>query len=251
MKKTIYLIPFLILNMSVEKVSADFTFGAPKNLGPTINSSFGEGPNCLSSDGLEFYFSSDSPGGSGSFDIWVARRDSAGQEWVTPVNLGQTVNSPREDALPCISEDGLSLLFYSNRPGGMGNHDIYITRRETINDNWNQPENLGPPVNTSGMEHAPRLSSDGLELYFGSYNRAGGHGASDIWVSKRTTVNDPWGTPMNLGAVVNSAADENFPFISANGLALFFSEDYGGPYRPGGLGDVDIWLATRASVNDP
>jgi hypothetical protein len=51
--------------------------------------------------------------------------------------------------------------------------------------------------------------------------------------------------------VVNSSADENFPFISADGLSLFFSEDYYGPYRPGGFGDIDIWVSTRASVNDP
>ncbi len=230
---------------------ADFTFGTPTNLGPTFNSSSGEVANCFSSDGLELYFTSDRPGGSGTLDIWVTTRETINDEWGTPINLGPTINTGQEDALPCISGDGLEFYFSSNRAGGLGDWDTWVTTRETVNDEWGMPANLGPPVNTSGQEHAPRLSNDGLELYFSCWNRPGGYGAADLWVSKRTTVNDPWGPPVNLGPVVNSSADENFPFISANGLSLFFSEDYGGPYRPGGFGNIDMWVSTRASVNDP
>ena len=248
---TILAILVLAFGLATEVAKADFTFGTPKNLGPTVNSSSGEVADCFSSDGLELYFTSDRPGGSGSYDIWVTTRETINDEWGTPINLGPVINTRQEDAGPCISADGLELYFCSNRAGGSGDWDTWVTMRETVNDEWGMPVNLGPPVNTSGQEHAPRLSTDGLELYFSSWGRPGGYGAADLWVTRRATLNDPWGSPINLGPVINSSADENMPFISANGLSLFFSEDYGGPYRPGGFGDIDMWVTTRASVNDP
>jgi len=251
MKKVITLVLVLALALATEVANADFIFGEPMNMGQTINTSHGEGPGCFSSDGLEMYFVSDRPGWEGSWDIWVTRRDTIGDDWDTPMNLGPPVNSSALDYGPSISADGLELYFCSERPGGEGPPDIWVTTRATVSDPWGPPLNLGPPVNTSGQEHAPRLSTDGLELYFSSYERPGGYGAADIWVTKRTKVNDPWGPPINLGSVVNSSADENFPIISADGLSLYFSEDYHGPYRPGGFGDIDMWVTTRASVNDP
>jgi hypothetical protein len=251
MKKVITLVLVLSLAITTEVANADFIFGEPMNMGQTINTSHGEGPGCFSSDGLELYLMSDRPGGYGDWDIWVTRRPTIEDDWGTPENLGTPVNTGQHEACPCISGDGLSLFFHSDRPGGLGGTDLYVTTRETINDDWGTPLNLGPPVNRFASEHAPRLSTDGLELYFSSYNRPGGYGAADIWVTKRTKVTDPWGPPINLGSVVNSSADENFPIISADGLSLYFSEDYWGPYRPGGFGDIDMWVATRASFNDP
>ncbi|KPK37401.1 MAG: hypothetical protein AMJ65_14635 [Phycisphaerae bacterium SG8_4] len=241
----------LALFMVVEISKADFTFDTPTSLGPMINTSTTEGPSCVSSDGLELYFTSDRAGGSGSWDIWVARRETTEGEWGTPVNLGPPVNTGQEEVGGCVSADGLSLYFHSDRAGGHGYTDLYVTTRKAKSDNWAVPVNLGSTVNTAVQEHAPRLSADELELYFSAYNRPGGYGAADIWVARRATVNDPWEPPVNLGPIVNSSADENFPFISADGLLLLFSEDYGGPYRPGGFGDIDIWAATRASVHDP
>jgi hypothetical protein len=120
-----------------------------------------------------------------------------------------------------------------------------VAKRATRNDAWGIPENLGTPVNTSGSDSAPRLSTDGLELYYGSSR---GYGAHDIWVSRRATKKDPWMPPVNVGAEVNSSADEFFPFVSADGLALFFSGNRGQPIRPGGFGNSDMWVTRRASV---
>lgn len=251
--KTTKILAILVLvsGLATEVANADFTFGEPMNLGPTVNSSFGEAPSCFSSDGLEFYFTSDRAGGYGGWDVWVTKRETIGNDWGLPMNLGPPVNSEQDDVCACISGDGLSLFFHSERPGGLGATDLYVTTRETVNSDWDTPVNLGAPVNTSGQEHAPRLSTDGLELYFSSYNRSGGYGAADLWVTTRATAEEEWCEPINLGSVVNSSADENFPIISANGLFLFFSEDYWGPYRPGGFGNIDMWVTTRASVNDP
>ena len=90
-----------------------------------------------------------------------------------PVNLGPTVNGPDHDQMPSISADGLELYFMSRRPGGSGDWDIWVSRRETTNDSWSEPENIGPTVNGSGEDWAPCISADGLELYFEG-NRSGG-----------------------------------------------------------------------------
>ena len=74
-------------------------------------------------------FYSNRPGGVGSTDLWVATRDTLGQVWSTPVNLGATVNSASTDFHPAMSSDGRELYFASERPGGLGLADLYVTRR--------------------------------------------------------------------------------------------------------------------------
>jgi hypothetical protein len=96
----------------------------------------------------------------------------------------------------------------------------------------------------------PSISADGLVLFFMS-SRAGGFGGNDLWFTRRATKNDPWGSPVNLGATVNSSLHEAFPDISADRRMLFFSEHMFGPFRPGGYGGQDLWVTTRATTNDP
>jgi len=230
--------------------NADFTFGEPTNLGRPVNTSSGDAPDCFSSDGLEMYFDSGRPGGYGNWDIWVARRPTIDDDWGEPMNLGPKVNGPQTDGCASISFDGLELYFNSTRPGGYGDWDIWMTTRETRDAEWGTPVNLGPMVNSSSGEGQPWISSDDLELYFGS-NRPGGYGKYDLWVTTRATKDDPWGEPVNLGAVVNSSFYEGYFCTSADGLSLLFSEQLGGPYRPGGFGNIDMWVTSRASVNDP
>jgi len=231
---------------------ADFTFGEPTNLGPTINTSSGDNLDCVSYDSLEMYLERDS-GGYGGWDIWVSTRETIADDWGAPVNLGPTVNTSQDDICAVISTDGLELYFGSNRPDGCGSYDIWVTRRPTKADGWGAPVNLGSPVNTSALEGSASISSDGLELYFDvGATRSGGYGSDDIWVSRRATKDEPWGEPMNLGPTVNSPASECYPFLSADGLLLFFSEAApGAPLRPGGFGNVDMWMTRRASVSTP
>jgi hypothetical protein len=230
---------------------ADFTFGKPTNLGPTVNSSSGDGINCISTDGLEMYLDSDRSGGYGGWDIWVATRGTIDDDWGTPMNLGPKINSSSTDETSCISFDGLELYFCSdNRPGGHGSLDIWVSKRETTKAEWGAPVNLGATVNGSSIDGDPWISTDGLELYIGS-NRPGGYGTSDIYVTKRATTNDPWGEPVNLGAVVNSSASEGYNFVSVDGQALFFSPILGEPYLPGGFGNGDMWVTRRANASDP
>jgi beta-lactamase regulating signal transducer with metallopeptidase domain len=222
-----------------------FNFGTPVNLGPNINSSSDDGASRISADGLSLYFNSDRPGGYGYYDLYVAARENADEEWGPPANLGPMVNSPSLEVTPCISADGLELYFTSNRTGGYGLSDLWVTRRATLSDVWGPPVNLGPTVNSSSPDYYPNVSSDGLSLYFAS-TRPGGYGSTDLWVATRATRSSLWGLAVNLGLSVNSSSSESQPSISADGLSLFFASD-----RAGGLGSDDIWVTTRASVSDP
>jgi len=250
MKKTISLVMVLALGLAAEPVKADFTFGTPTNLGPTVNSSAWDLATNIPADGLTLYFTSDRPGGYGGADLWVTTRATTEDEWGTPVNLGPPVNTSAHDCCPNISADGLSLYFGSQRPGGSGGRDIWVTTRATTEDDWGTPVNLGPTVNSSNWDNAPSISADGLSLFFDS-GQPGGSGGTDLWVTTRPTTDDPWGTPVNLGPTVNGPASDALPGISPDGLALFFGSYEDEPLRPGGLGGSDIWMTTRATVSDP
>jgi hypothetical protein len=232
------------------RANADFIFGEPVNLGPGINSAFADASNCTSADHLELYFCSNRPGGLGDMDIWVSTRQSIDEPWEPPVNLGSPVNSTYVEAYPSLSSDGLTLYFsdlYSGmpRPGGLGGADIWMATRLSRNDPWTAPVNLGAPINSSAMDISPTISGDGLILVFAS-SRAGTSGPYDLWMSTRATVQDPWGTPINLGVNVNSSDGELECSMSADGLALFFPSG-----RPGGFSNYDLWMTTRKGLEAP
>jgi beta-lactamase regulating signal transducer with metallopeptidase domain len=231
---------------------ADFTFGEPVNLGSTVNTLYDEIGQSISADGLTLYFgeSMTNPGlnGYGGPDLWVTTRDTIDDEWDPPTNLGPTVNTPYADVNPSISTDGLSLYFASNRAEGYGSWDLWMTTRETTSDPWGEPVNLGPPVNGPTGEVFPCISSDSLELYFAEWDvgREGGYGSSDLWITKRPTIDDPWSTPENLGDTVNGSDFDGNPFIAPDGLTLYF-----GSTRPEGYGDLDIWMTRRETTDSP
>jgi hypothetical protein len=165
--------------------------------------------------------------------------------WSTPQNLGPTINSSSLEQHPAISKDGLSLYFGSDRAGGMGGVDIYVSQRSSLDAPWGTPVNLGPNINSRLNESAPTLSLDGHRMYFHSGGR-GGCGGADLFVSRRQDKRDDfgWGPAENLGCVVNSPSADNGPTIfedDATGITtLYFNST-----RPGGLGDADIYASTR------
>ena len=243
----------LLSGLDTPSAHADFTFGEPVNLRsviPVLDPVY-DTVDCFSSDGLQMYLGSEGrPGGLGSWDVWVLSRNSVNDIWGPPENLGAAVNSVKEDAFPSISADGLTLYFDSDRPGGYGDFDIYMTARPTKNSPWGPSVNLGPKINSSAGEGSPCISGESLELYFSS-ERPGGYGGADIYVTRRATTNDPWGEPVNLGPVVNSTYNESFVCLSPDGLLLFFCDPIEGTPRPGGYGGRDMWLTRRASLSDP
>jgi hypothetical protein len=242
----------LLVLVSNQVARAGIVFGEP-TLVPVEGVAEVANPQ-VSHDGLELYFASREPGQC--YDIWVMTRPSVNEDWGTPVRLEAPLNSPGLEITPCISPDGLELYFSDEafwvpncqaRAGGYGKADIWVSRRSSKEDSWGVPENVGPMVNTAEDEGAPSLSADGLSLYFNSSIRADGYGAFDVYVSTRTSTNDPWGLAQNLGATVNTEMSEATPIISPDGLSLFFS--MGPPALPESF-RADLYVSRRASLSD-
>ena len=245
MKKAIVIVLVLSLGIVAKVSKADFVIDEPTNLGPELNSSARDEEPGISADGLELYYCSLRSGGHGGYDMWVSTRLTTQEDWGPPANLGLPVNSSSDDFSEDISADGLELYFGSNRPSGSG-YDIWVAKRATIEDVWAAPVNLGPQVNSSDAEGCPAISDDGLELYFWS-TRPGGYGSYDIWVSRRTTIEDEWSTAVHLGATINSSAADLCTDVSPDGLSLIFVSARSGGYG-GSIGD--LWLTRRPTIND-
>jgi hypothetical protein len=234
---------------SYPKAAPDYSdWTAPVNIGAPVNSPFTDAGAAISKDRLSLYFHSERPGGLGSTDLWVSQRDSDDQPWGPPVPLGGVVNTPFAEAVPALSRDEHWLFFGSDRPGGLGSNDIWVSYREHVHDplDWQPAVNLGAGVNTAAADAAPTYFENdeggAAQLFFHSV-RAGGVGATDIYVSERF----PNGTfaPPHLVAELSSPALEQHASIRFDGLEIFFFSD-----RPGGVGGFDLWSATRATVLD-
>jgi len=224
------------------QVRGDFSFGEPVNLGSTINSSDYEYDPAISTDGLELYFPSPRSGGYGDYDIYVAIRATTDDPWSQSVNLGSLINSSGMELGPNISADGLSLYFSSSCPGGSGQSDLYVTTRQTVQDPWGEPLNLGPIVNSSFHDMNPSITADGLSLFFSDWDgatpRPGGVGQCDIWMTQRASLSEPWNRPVNLGPPLNGPLVEGAPDICSDGRVLFFSGYLSGT-------DWDLWFVKQ------
>jgi len=241
---------FLIGCATAKAAKADFVIGTPMKV-PNVNSSVvGDCDSCVSSDGLELYFRRDTPGWN--WNIWVAKRPTIFHTWEEPKDLGPPVNVRYHTEGPSISADGLELYFSSSRPGAIGwtgvdtDYDIWMARRETKQSLWQEPVNLGAPVNTASWELFPSISSDGLELYFSS-NGSGSYVNEGIWVAKRETKDSPWGHAKIRGLPINPIFHSSHLSISSDGLGLYFTS---GSWL-GSYGKLDIWVTHRASKDSP
>ncbi len=148
--------------------------------------------------------------------MWVIARTATG--WSEPAWLGPVISSGMEDYYPTLTRAG-TLYFSSNRPGGLGENDIYRARR--VNGQWTAPENLGRPVSSEFREFDPFIAPDERYVIFAS-TRPGGLGGSDLYVSFRER-NGAWGEPKNMGPAVNSPASDYTPMLSPDGKYLFFT----------------------------
>ena len=163
------------------RASRNDPWAAPVNMGTPFNSGNAEVSPTISHDGLTFIFGSKNrSGGLGDYDLWMSKRPAAEGDWAAPVNMGPAVNSSAFDAESWLSTDGLALFFSSDRPGGMGSYDMWMTTRSSQAAAWSPPVNLGPAINTSGTERMPSLSPDQKTLYFGS-DKPGGIGGFDLY----------------------------------------------------------------------
>ncbi len=224
---------------------ANSEWSAPIHLDAPINSSSRELGAELSPDGLSIYFGSDRPGSiGGTIDIWASRRACLECPWGTPVNIN--INSPKSDGGPAFSPDGHVLFFGSDRVGGHGGDDIWVSYRENIEDDlgWGPPINLGDGVNTADQEtspvYVPALHAEGANLYFSR----GPAAVADIYSALVTLDGETIGDAVPV-AELNSSAGEGEPAMSHDGKEIFFSST-----RPG-RGLNDIWVATRQNPHGP
>ena len=222
-------------------------WSAPVNLGPLVNSGFNDVGPALSKDGLSLYFYSNRPGGFGGLDIWVCQRARGEDTWGPPINLGPIVNTPSTEGVPSFSRDGHWMFFNSNRPGGFGSTDIWVSYREQTHDDfgWQPPVNLGPGVNSaSGDSNASFFENDeaGTPLLFFGSARPGGAGAGEIYVS--ALVGGSFG-PATLVPELGSPQSDMGGTLRFDGLEFIqFSN------RLGSIGSFDLWASVRKAVFD-
>jgi len=149
-----------------------------KNLGPNINNvDTWEGQPSITSDGKTLYYASTRDGGNGGIDIYRSEKNDKG-EWGKAVNLGEMINTDRDDKTPFIHSDGRTLYFASNGHFGLGGFDIFYSTLEDTG--WTEPMNLGYPLNTRNDEVGYIVSANGNKIYFAS-NTLGGKGGYDIY----------------------------------------------------------------------
>ena len=152
--------------------------GPKRNIGPSINSKYWESQPTISPDGRELYFVSNRPGGYGDMDIWKSVLTEQGT-FSEPVNLGSTINTRYDEMSPFIHTDNQSLYFASKGHPGMGDFDLFVSRRDFPSADWQRPKNLGYPINTNGIENSLIVASDGKTAYFASDKS--GYGQEDIF----------------------------------------------------------------------
>lgn len=144
----------------VEQASAGW--GTPRHLGARVNTTtHTEGFPSVTADGTLYFFGYHD-GGFGAADIF--RAQFVNGQYSTPENLGPTINTDAWDGHGYITPDERVLVFYSNKPGGYGRGDLYVSYNNM--GRWSAPENLGPAVNTADDEITPLISPDGHHLYF-------------------------------------------------------------------------------------
>ncbi len=192
----------------------------PVSISPNINSPLNEGTCTISADGRQLIFTSCiGRRGYGSCDLFESRK--IGEEWTKPVNLGPEINSAAWESQPSLSADGRMLFFVSDRRGGIGNKDLYISYKLDENK-WSRAENLGPKINTPYEEISPFIHVNGRTLFFAS-NGKPGFGGYDLYRSERE--NGEWTEPDNFGFPVNNHEDQFSLFITADGQHGFYSHE--------------------------
>ncbi|MDZ4758987.1 MAG: OmpA family protein [Bacteroidota bacterium] len=209
------------------------TFTPGKLLPAPMNSNQRQSYPSFTADGKFVFFARFTAGGGENCDIWFSHFN--GSVWESPTNLQGPINTLAWESQPCISADGRTLYFLSNRKGSIGYSDIYVSKFGE--KGWSVPENLGPGINSVGEEEAPFIHPDGKTLYFSSSGRIG-MGENDIFMS-RLSKDGKWGEAVNMGYPLNSTKDERCMIVAANGIDAYITTD-----NLKGYGDWDIYKFT-------
>lgn len=213
-------------------MKTDTGFSYAVSFGREINTdNDNEGAATMNADGtLLFFTGCDKSDGLGSCDIYFSQK--LNNTWTQPTGIGVPVNSGSWEAQPSFSSDGKALYFSSNRKGGLGGSDIWVSYLDE-NMKWSEPKNLGPNVNSSFDEKSPFIHADNQTLYFSSTGWPG-VGNADIFKSSKSDTG--WTKAQNLGYPINTENDDNSLTVSYDGKSAFISSD-----RENGSGGLDIY----------
>jgi outer membrane protein OmpA-like peptidoglycan-associated protein len=202
-----------------------------KSIGSPINTDGNESTIAVSPDGQQILIYKDDEG-----DGNIYRTSLDGDVWTTPVKLNDNINTKHWEPSAFISANGRTLYFVSNKPGGFGGRDIYMSNLTSEGD-WGKAVNLGATINTPYDEDAPFIHADGITLSFSSngHNTMGGF---DIFTSLLSS-DDTWSEPVNVGYPLNTTDDDVFYVVSPDGRKAYFSS-----FRDGGFGEKDNYFVT-------
>ncbi|MEY3432596.1 MAG: hypothetical protein RL131_532, partial [Bacteroidota bacterium] len=215
-------------------------WSAAQPLQGSINTPLKEGAQQISQDGKWLVYAGEYPDGYGRFDIYISILGSNG--WSEKINLGPAVNSEFWESAPCLSPDKNEVYFSSDRPGGYGGIDLYVSRL-MANGRWSAAQNLGPQINTAGDETGPFLHADNETLYFTSSGLPG-YGGSDIFMTKKLV--NGFSIPQNLGFPINTIDNEGTLVVTSDGQTAYFASD-----RVDSRGGLDIYSFAMRPVYRP
>lgn len=194
-----------------------------------INTNAMDASIALSPDGQNLFIYRNPPAGG---DIFESHLD--GKKWTDPKSVGEPVNSKSYETTVSISPDGKRMFFTSDRAGGFGDTDIYMSELQP-DKKWGAPKNLGPKINTLFADDSPFFHPDGVTLYFSSTGRNDCLGGFDIY---KTTLqpDGSWSTPENLGYPINTPDNDIYFVLSADK-----KDGYYASAKEGGYGEKDIY----------
>jgi len=221
-------LPFYEAMFYSKKVNGQWS--TPINMIPELGIDGDCYPTSISHDGNELYLyrTNEYLG-----DLFVTNYKNG--KWSKIRKLNGNINTKYWESHGCISPDGLTLYFTSNRSGGYGGLDIYkSTRSSVMNDNWGVPQNLGSVINSGYNDDTPFITDDGKRMYFSSF----GHetmGGYDIFYTDLNT-DGTWSKPVNLGYPINTTDDELFFNPVKNGTVAYMAK-----FDPKGFGRYDIF----------
>jgi outer membrane protein OmpA-like peptidoglycan-associated protein len=187
-----------------------------------INTSYKEGSPCMDKSGNLIIFSRCfSPDSYGNCDLYYTQRvnDTA---WTEAVNLGENINGSAWDSHPSLSITGDTLYFSSDREGGFGGADIYMSIKNKKKGYWEKAQNIGPVINTQNNEVSPHIHPKFNVLYFSSDGQMINYGHFDIF--KSYYVNGSWVESKNIGPLVNGIGSEMYFAIDSKSEYLFYAK---------------------------
>ncbi len=206
-------------------------FQSPDPIGNKINTNKHDASIALSSDGQKLFVYRSINKDKG--DIYMS--SLTGEDWSEPKRLNKNINTKYWEGSCSMSSDEQLLYFASEKPGGFGGRDIYVSKKDDVGE-WGPAVNIGPNINTPFNDDAPFILSDGVTLFFSSegHSSIGGY---DIMYS--SIKDDIWSTPTNMGYPLNTPEDERYYVLTADGEKGYYSSD-----RKGTYGQQDIYMVT-------